>query len=190
LIAPAPQHLSFNLKSFGRARVGGNRFVDELVSLLGSGSRQQTCELYFWSYGAGIQLDRLTQQRFRLVPIAHTRSGGAKGSPDLAFEDRVPIPRLDQIQEVREFVLTQQGICQHRYVVFLIAIAIAGRACLALRRCDIAELEVYLREPRVKDRVLRRLSDGVAQLDFGGLEVSLCDILLGLFDRGRSLLGV
>ena len=42
----------------------------------------------------------------------------------------------------------------------------------------------------MKNRILRRFADRVAQLYFGGLEVSLRDILFGLLDRGRGFFGV
>src|SRR5690348_6629335 len=42
----------------------------------------------------------------------------------------------------------------------------------------------------MKNRVLRRFANGVAQLDFGGLEVPLRDILLSVLGRDRGIFRV
>ena len=70
-----------------------------------------------WTFGfaaPGIQPDRIAQQCFGLVPITHTGCRGAEGGADLAFESGVPIARLDQIEDVREFFLTKQSISENR----------------------------------------------------------------------------
>ena len=190
LVTSAPQHLSLHLKSFGRPWVGGDRFIDKLVGLLGFRSRQQACKLNFGPDGGGIELDGFAKQIFGLVPIAQSGFRGTERRSDLALERRSAIARLDQVQEIRKFLLTQQGVHQHRYVVCLVAIAFEGGPCFALRRCGVCELQIHVGQSGMKNRVLRRFADGVAQLDFGGLEVAFRDILFGVLDRGRGIFGV
>jgi hypothetical protein len=148
-------------------------------------ARKHARELYLRPDSGWIEPDRVAQQRFGLFPIAHAGSGGAQRCPNLAFESRFAIARLHQLEEIGKFILTQQGVCQNRQVVRLIAVALAGGARLPLGQPDVAELEVDLRQSSMQDRILRRLANGIAQLDFGGLQVPLCRILFGVLDRGR-----
>ena len=57
-----------------------------------------------------------------------------------------------------------------------------------LRQPGIAELEIHLGEASAKDRILRRLTDGVLQFDLSSLEISFSDVLFGLLDGHRRLL--
>ncbi len=140
LVTSAAPHLSLYLKRFGRPRIGGDRFVDKLVGLIGFRSRQQACKLNFGADGGGIELDGFAKQIFGLVPIAQPGFRGTERRSDLALERRSAIARLDQVQEIRKFLLTQQSVHQHRYVVCLVAIAFEGGPCFALRRCGVPEL--------------------------------------------------
>ena len=190
LVTSAPQHLSLYLKSFGRPWICGDRFIDKLGGLLGFRPRQQARELDFRADGAGIELDRFAKQILSLIAIAQPGFRGTERRSDLALERRSAVARLDQVQEIREFLLTQQRVRQRRYVVRLVAIAFEGGPCFALRRCGVGELQIHVGQSGMKNRVLRRFADGVAQLDFGGLEVPLGNILFGVFDRGRGIFGV
>jgi hypothetical protein len=149
---------------------------------------QQLREPDPWLCRARIQPDRIAQHRSGLVPIAHTGCRGTKRRPDLAFESGVPITRFDHIENVGEFFLSKQGLRKNRQIVCFIAVACARGFRLALGRLGIAELELNLGEPRAKRRILWRLANGVAQLELGGFEVSLCEVLLGILGGGGTLL--
>jgi hypothetical protein len=49
---------------------------------------------------------------------------------------------------------------------------LARGARFTLGRGGIAEIEIYLSQPRANDGIIRCLANRVAQLDLGGLEVS------------------
>src|SRR5207248_9277680 len=136
----ATQHLSLNLKSFGRPWVGGDRFIDKLVGLLGFRARQQACKLNFGQDGGGIELHRFAKQLFSLITVPPPSLRRTERRSDLALECRNAITRPDQVQEVRKFLLTQQGVHQHRQVVRLVALAFEDSSCLALRRYGVGEL--------------------------------------------------
>jgi hypothetical protein len=72
-------------------------FRGELVGLRRLRCVQQSRELNFWSRGAGIELDRLAQQRLGLGSIAQTRGRGTERRTELALEYRIPITRLHQV---------------------------------------------------------------------------------------------
>src|SRR5580704_7526559 len=104
LVAAAAEYLALDLKSFGRARVGSNRPVNQLVGLSRFGSSQQPCELYFRPRGAGVELNGLVQERFGLCSIAQTRGRRTQRCPELTLEDRIPIARLHGVYEVGKFL--------------------------------------------------------------------------------------
>jgi hypothetical protein len=141
-------------------------------------------ELYLRPRGAGIELDRLAHQCLGLGSIGQTPGRGAERRPDLALEDPIAIARLHQVCEVGKFFLAKQGVRQHRQVIGLIAVALAGGARLALGRLGITLLQIHVGKTRTQNGILRRIAHRVAQLDFGGLEISLCDILFRLLDGG------
>jgi len=86
--------------------------------------------------------------------------------------------------EVSEFPLAKHSFYQHRQVIGLIAIALAGGPGLALGRLGVTQLKIHFGKTRMQNRILWRLADRVAQLDLGGSEISLYDVLVCLPDRG------
>jgi len=184
------QHLTLDLKSFGRARVGGDRFVHQLVSLGRFTSVQQLCELQFGLRSTGIELDCLAQQCLGLGLIAQPNSRDTEGGPDLALENRIAIARLHQVYQLGVFVLAEQSVCQHRQVIGLVAIALARGARLALSRLQITFLQIHFGKTRPQNRISRRIADRIAQFDLGGLEITFCDVLFRLFDGGGRVFSV
>src|ERR1700736_1024496 len=190
LVASAAEHLAFDLTSFGRASVGGDRLVNQLVSLGWLGSGQEPRQLYLWTDGAGIELDGLAQQRLGLGLIAQTRSRGSQRGPELALEDRIAVAWLHQFRERGKFFLAKQGVCQHRQVIGIIAIALTGGSRLALGRWGIAELQIHFGKTGTRNGILGRIADRVAQLDLGGLEIALRYISFCLLDISGRLFSV
>jgi hypothetical protein len=108
--------------------------------------------------------------------------------PDLAFQHGGPIANLDLRWDIRKFLLLEQRIGQSGEIVCFVPIAFARCTRLSLCQPGIPEPEINLREARAKDRILRRLPNGVLQLDLSSLEVSLGDILFRLLDGDGRLL--
>ena len=90
MVTSDSEHFTLDVKSFDRVRVGGDRFVDQLVSLGGFRSVQQPRKPYFRPRGLGIKLDCFVQQRFGLGLIVQARGCNTERGPDFALKDRVP----------------------------------------------------------------------------------------------------
>jgi len=72
-------------------------------------SAQKLGELGLWLCRLGIQPYRIAKHRFGFAPIVQTGRRGTERSPDPAFKNGGPITRLDQIENVGEFSLPEQG---------------------------------------------------------------------------------
>src|SRR5262249_44898494 len=112
----------------------------------------------------------------------------AQDCPDLAFYRSGAITGSDLIWDIRKFLLLQQGLGEDGQIICFVPVAFACCTRLALRQPDIAELEINLGEASAKDRILRRLPNGVLQLDLSSLEISFSDVLFRLVDGHRRLL--
>src|SRR5262249_25667961 len=126
LVASAAEHLALDLQSFSRARVGGNCCVDQRVGFAWLGSGKQPRKLYLRTIGIRIKLDGLIKQRLRLGSIVQTHSRDTERGPDFALEGWLAITGLHKLNYVGEFLLAKQCLGQHRQVVSLIAVALAG----------------------------------------------------------------
>jgi hypothetical protein len=95
---------------------------------------------------------------------------------------------MDRIENVGKFVLVKQGIGQNWQIILFTASALACSARFALRRDSVAELQIHLCEPYADYRVLRRLSNGIFELDLGGPQISPRDISFGVMYKGSRIL--
>jgi hypothetical protein len=87
-------------------------------------------------------------------------------------------------------LLAEQRIGEDWQIVGLIAAEFASGSRLVLSRSEILEPEIDVGEPYADRRILWRTKNGIFQLDNGCLEITCCNVLLGIFDGGRRLFRV